>query len=367
MMKKKCFLFNYPSHYRLRIYSLLDEAYNSSFIFGDEDLRIKKFDISSLKDARYVHVRNLGHYVFQSGIISTIFKDYDFYVLTAGTNDISHWIFLLISKLFWKKKVYIWTHGVYGYENKLRMLVRKAYFGLADGLFIYGNYAKEKMISMGYPTEKFHVIHNSLDYDHQVRIRKKIQRTSIYTEHFGNEQPVLIFIGRLTKVKKLSMLLDAVSILRKRGKYYNVVFVGDGEERLALEERIKELDLSQFVWFYGACYDEEENARLLYNADLCVSPGNVGLTSIHSLTFGTPVLTHNDFMWQMPEFEAIKDGVTGCFFEKDNENSLATCIEEWIEAKKDKREETRTACYDVIDKEWNPYYQMEVFKSVLGE
>ena len=34
-------------------------------------------------------------------------------------------------------------------------------------------------------------------------------------------------------------------------------------------------------------------SKYLYYADICVSPGNVGLTAIHSLTYGTPVNSQN--------------------------------------------------------------------------
>ena len=44
-----------------------------------------------------------------------------------------------------------------------------------------------------------------------------------------------------------------------------------------------------------------------------VSPGNVGLTAIHSLSYGTPVLTHNNFNNQMPEVESIQPGFNGYF------------------------------------------------------
>lgn len=80
-----------------------------------------------------------------------------------------------------------------------------------------------------------------------------------------------------------------------------------------LQQQVKSYNLANNIWFYGACYDEIKNAALIYNADLCVSPGNVGLTAMHSMVFGTPVITHNDFKWQMPEFEAIEPGKTGDF------------------------------------------------------
>ena len=125
------------------------------------------------------------------------------------------------------------------------------------------------------------------------------------------------------------------------------------------------LGLSDRVWFYGACYDEAELSKMIYNADLCVSPGNVGLTAMHSMVFGTPVVTHNDFAHQMPEFEAIRVGETGCFFEEGNVDSLALNISIWFETHENQREEVRKACYKEIDTQWTPRFQIDVLKKHL--
>ena len=174
-----------------------------------------------------------------------------------------------------------------------------------------------------------------------------------------------MFIGRLTKVKKLDMLIEAVARLKANEEHYNIVFVGDGVERDSLQQQVNGLGISEQVWFYGACYDEKTNAELIYNADLCVAPGNIGLTAIHVLMFGCPAISHNDFAWQMPEFESIKTGQTGDFFEKGSVESLASTITKWFAEKKDKRDEVRQACYKEIDTNWNPYYQMDIIKKNL--
>jgi glycosyltransferase involved in cell wall biosynthesis len=83
--------------------------------------------------------------------------------------------------------------------------------------------------------------------------------------------------------------------MRSRGFFCNAVLIGDGEDRLRLEGIVKERGVNKQVWFYGACYDEKQNAELIYNADMCVVPGDVGLTAIHSMMFGTPVISHNYF------------------------------------------------------------------------
>ena len=132
-----------------------------------------------------------------------------------------------------------------------------------------------------------------------------------------------------------------------------------------LQALSRELGLENQVWFYGACYDEKVNAELLYNADLCVSPGNVGLTAIHSLMFGCPDLTHDNFKMQMPEFESIVSGKTGDFFEYGNVDSLAQKIGQWFDNSKD-RELIRKNCFEEIDNSWNPEYQIDVFKRALS-
>jgi glycosyltransferase involved in cell wall biosynthesis len=144
-----------------------------------------------------------------------------------------------------------------------------------------------------------------------------------------------------------------------------LTFIGDGVQRANLEVLVKEKQLEDQVWFYGACYDEKVNAELIYNADLCVAPGNVGLTAMHTMVFGCPVVTHDDFTMQMPEFESIKPGITGDFFKYGNEEELCKTIENWFENKNYNRETIRKACYDEIDSSWTPDFQIKVIKDVI--
>ena len=69
---------------------------------------------------------------------------------------------------------------------------------------------------------------------------------------------------------------------------------------------------------------------------------------MHSMVFGTPCITHNDFPYQMPEFEAIKEGETGSFFKRDDINDLAKCIEKWFSTNGRMRYKIRQNCMDDI-------------------
>lgn len=365
-MNKVCIISITASHYRKSIYKMMEELLGCSFIFGIDESSVKRLDTSILShsiDIKNSYIGNTNWYT-QKGLIR-LTKDFDTIINDLGIFCLSAWWLLIVSK-FRKKKIYHWDHGWYGREGFVKKWIKRLYFGLSDGAFIYGNYARDLMIKNGFEANKLHVIHNSLDYDKQLIIRRKLISSDIYQKHFSNNNPVICFIGRLTEVKRLDILLEAVSVLRKRGEDYNIVLIGDGEMRDSLTQKIRLLDLTKKVWLYGACYNEEENANLIYNADLCVAPGNIGLTAMHAMTFGCPCITHNDFPWQMPEFEAIKEGVTGAFFEHNNVNSLADTISNWFKSHKDDRENVRKACYKEIAENWTPEYQINILKKVIN-
>ena len=161
------------------------------------------------------------------------------------------------------------------------------------------------------------------------------------------------------------MLIDAYAEHSIEGLRYNLVIVGDGPEMQRLKEKACNTPFPSGVWFYGECYDEDRLAELFYNSVLCVSPGNVGLTAIHAMTYGVPVVTHDDFYTQMPEYEAIEEGRTGLLYHAGDFSDLKRAIRQWLVSGKS-REEVRSDCYDVINCRWNSGSQIRIIKSVIG-
>lgn len=355
--------------YRRSVFKLLDKSYNCNwFIDANTDSSVKCFDENELKVVNKLHIIKIGPFVWTIGLLKLLKFNTKNYLLAGATRNISLFIFLVIKFCFFhNKKVYLWTHGYYGKETYLIRLYKRLLFKLADGVFLYGNYSKNLMIKDGFKESKLHVIHNSLSYDTQFSLRNTSTHTNIYRDHFNNSYPNIIFVGRLTREKNIQLLLDALSILKSKSEPYNITFIGDGDIYDDLRVKTHLLDLDKNVWFYGASYNEKINAEFLFNADLCVSPGNVGLTAVHSMMFGCPVITHNDFRYQMPEFETIVNGRTGAFFKHDDCYDLANTIHKWFADNQYKREEIRTNCFEVIDSSWNPIFQLNVIKSVIND
>lgn len=365
-MNRICLTSLTASHYRKRIYLLMDEVLGCSFIFGKDDTTVKRMDTSLLSNARDLNNIKVKGAVYRQLGLTKIVKGYDIIINDLGILCLSAWKMMLLAK-FRGQKIITWGHGWYGREGFVKKWLKRMYCGLADANMVYGNYAKELMIENGFDAKKLYVIHNSLDYDVQLELRNNLQVSGIYKEHFGNDNPVLLFIGRLTEVKKLDQIIEAMAILRTKGHDVNCVFVGDGPMSEHLERLAQEKGLNRNVWFYGACYDESENATLVYNADLCVAPGNIGLTAMHAMMFGCPCISHNDFPWQMPEFEAIIPLRTGNFFERNNIQSLADCITDWFKQNGNLRNHVRSCCFKEIDENWNPHKQVEIIKNIISK
>lgn len=364
-MKKICLVSILASHYRESIYRLLETEFNCDFFFGEHDSSVKRLDKNVLQHTLYLKNRYLfrTNCFVQTNIVGLTSK-YNIIINDLGIYCLSAWMILFISKIK-KQQIYNWDHGWYGREGFIKKWLKRLYNALASGTFVYGNYARNLMIKNGFNPNKLYVIHNSLNYDKQIELRNLLHKTDIYEKHFCNSYPTLCFVGRLTKVKRLELLVQALLIIKKQGYSINCVIIGDGEQKNNLQSMVNLYGLNKQIWFYGPSYAEQTNAELLYNADLCVAPGNIGLTAIHAMMFGCPCMSHDDFPWQMPEFEAIHEGITGAYFKRENVESLADAIIQWFNVNGNRREEIRQACYEEIDSQWNPHRQLNVFRQVL--
>lgn len=370
MRKNTCCIFNIAPIYRLPIYRLLGDELRCDLYFGDlVSTPIKKINYTELngfvKELKNIKLR--GNFYWQKGALKLVIKPYKNYILTGEPFCVSNWVILILAKIV-GKNTYLWSHGWYGNETKRKIIIKKIFFKLATKVFLYGDYARDLMIKEGFNVEKLIPLYNSLDYDTQINLRTTLTESSIYVNHFGNKNPVLLYVGRIQKIKKLDLLIEAVNLLSKDSSFAcNLVLIGKETEELELKTLVKSLKIQNRVWFYGETYKEIELAELIYNASLSVTPGNIGLTVMHSLVYGIPVITHNNFAEQGPEFEAIQPGITGDYFEEDNLYDLIGFIKKWLVKVSIEKEKVITDCYKIIDEKYNPHAQINILKRILSD
>ena len=168
-------------------------------------------------------------------------------------------------------------------------------------------FAKDKFIAAGYPSDKFVVKPNFVDRDPGERASP-----GAYTA----------FIGRLVENKGVRVLLNA---WKKLPAQYPLHIIGDGPERSALEAEARELRLSG-ITFRGRL-SRAATIEAIRGARFIVVPSTLyegfGLCIVESFACGTPVLCSR--LGGLTEI--VEDQLTGMHFNPGDEQDLARTVE----------------------------------------
>jgi glycosyltransferase involved in cell wall biosynthesis len=377
---KVYFVTNIAPLYRANLFKKLanNKFFDITFFFGLGSNGITGIDLNKEEFKEFASQSSeVKNYWFKNKVLiwqtdvvlKSIFSKPNLVILLGEFSILSNWFSAFIFRIR-SIPVIMYGHGMYGNETGLKLFLRRSYLKLAKGHLLYEKHAKKVLTQQGFDNKKLYVFHNSLDYDLQKETRDELIKSNNekpYTFFENSSLPTIIFIGRLTPEKKLINLILLSKRLMEIGIPINLLIIGKGSERESLELEAEKLLKNQTYHFYGACYDETILGSLIYNADLCVSPGNVGLTAIHSLSYGTPVTTHSNFYQQGPEVESIEEGKTGFLFEQDNLDDLVKKTALWLNTNLEDRDEIRKKCYKIIDDFYNPYKQMEIFTQMAND
>ena len=82
-----------------------------------------------------------------------------------------------------------------------------------------------------------------------------------------------------------------------------------------LKQKAKQLGVDNNIIWLGAIYEQESLAPWFLYSKALIHPGAIGLSLLHSMGYGLPVLTHSNLDMHMPEIAAFKEGMNGLFFD----------------------------------------------------
>lgn len=133
-------------------------------------------------------------------------------------------------------------------------------------------------------------------------------------------KPVLLFVGRLDKEKRIEVIARALPIILKKTDA-QLVLVGIGKQKSPLESLVRELGLEKAVTFTGFISDKD--LQDIYRvANIFIIAGIAELQSIvtmEAMASGLPVVAVNALA--LPEL--VHDGENGYLFNEDDSQMLA--------------------------------------------
>jgi glycosyltransferase involved in cell wall biosynthesis len=365
-------IYHFFPHYRKAVVEALARSTVADFTFiGDDHEYLNSIEPATFSNAvkfRLAPTHHLfGPFMWQWGAITWAVKpQFDTVIMHSVPHWPCTWIGAILARLL-GKRVFFWGHG-YLYEPRgLKGLFRRAFHAIPSGLLLYGRRAKDFAIRAGASPENVHVIYNSLDLDQQMELLRTItpgRSAELRRLLFGADcEGAVVCTTRLIAIRRIDLLIEAVARLNASGRRIALILVGDGPERARLEALARQRGVP--VHFEGACYREERIAELVSCASVAVAPGKVGLTAMHAMGYGVPVVSNDDADSQMPEWEAIIPGKTGSYYRNGDIASLASAIEYWMQA--GRAEAARAECLRLLTRFWNPRYQRQAIeRAVLG-
>lgn len=178
--------------------------------------------------------------------------------------------------------------------------------------------------------------------------------------------PVLMMVGRLTRLKGHTIVIEALGQLMNQK--WMCVFVGSGrpEFEAELKQLAQQHGVAERIIWAGA---QTNIPVYMAAADVCISastqPESFGRTIVEAQAMGTPVIATN----HGGAMELVDRNITGWFVPPNNANALAQTIKKALQQPLNDKRNMQAAC-----KAWASQFTTEkmcaaelaVYKEVLG-
>ncbi len=136
-----------------------------------------------------------------------------------------------------------------GIKGTVSLFANRHLANYADKIVSVSKVLSEEISRMGFPREKAITIYNGLAINEMLEKTKEPIEEE-YKRFFKKAVPVIISVGRLTRQKNYSSLIEAFSMLRQRHNA-RLVLVGSGDEIDILKNQCRTLGISDDVLFTG--------------------------------------------------------------------------------------------------------------------
>ncbi|WP_297188656.1 TIGR03088 family PEP-CTERM/XrtA system glycosyltransferase [uncultured Porticoccus sp.] len=182
------------------------------------------------------------------------------------------------------------------------------------------------------PEKKLRQIYNGVDAEKFSPRQDDAQLGDLAPPGLLPENAVVVgTVGRLAEVKNQQLLIEAVGYLFTKRPILRgtlrLVLVGDGPLKLQLVDRVKQLGLSDVVWFSG---DRNDVPALMQLMDIFILPSlaeGISNTLLEAMASGLPVIATS----VGGNVELIEEGVNGRLVPVNNVVAMADAVAELVD------------------------------------
>lgn len=208
--------------------------------------------------------------------------------------------------------------------NFLRSLAIRFLYPKADKIvFPSRDMADKIMKSYGVEKQKVNIIPNPVDIATITERSQEIIEDPVYQA----KNNIIIAIGRLSKEKGFLYLIKAIALLSKQGINCELVILGDGAEKISLQNLSKDLRVEERVHFLG--FQSNPYKYLAHSKIFVLSSLYEGFPNVllEAMALGVPSIATR--CPTGPE-EIITDEVNGLLIPPADEKALAHAIKKLL-------------------------------------
>lgn len=293
--------------------------------------KVKVFPTDSFSRFNYIFdAYKIGEALFRQNNYDLIDVQDPFF-----TGLVGHWL-----KKKFKKPLEIHFHGDFwgnAFQSEaglFQLLLSKFIARKADGIRVVSSGIKEKLVKRGIPSEKIAVIPTPVDVE-KFKASEPEKVKQIKDTYFNKK--IILYAGRLVKVKNLSLLLKAVARIRNSKHNIVLLIIGDGGERAKLKRMVGRLGIEDVVVFISSA-PQKDLVNYYHAADVFVLPSfseSLGKVLIEAGAAGCPVVSTETTGAR----DIVVDGRTGYLTPINDENAVVEKILKVLRQDESERQE----------------------------
>lgn len=226
-------------------------------------------------------------------------ENFDWIMVPCEVKNIPLLCIMAFMRIFNQYRIFSYNHASVGPDKKY-YFISKMMYALCDRVIFYTEQERNLALQKNLlSNQKAYFANNTLDNN---EIRKYYS-----FEIKSQENPAILFIGRLIPNKRIWLLIQYYKIIKELISNLHLLIIGDGPD-MPIVKAAAEVD--NRIEYFGALSDEAEISKQMKRSDLVFNAGLSGLSVNHAFMYGKPYLTCANSP-HAPEVWYLKDGENG--------------------------------------------------------